>query len=154
MSYYDLRICLMDTDTPFRLVSKVWAQTGEPVPKEDRDVEDPTSGERYRLEGVYFGPPLDKADLQALLGEHFDADPPGMITANVTDNGPYGDGLYLSFKVPVREGNPETHPDKWGDNMRKDTPRELFAIRLTPRQATILGEALLAAGRLRGAQES
>lgn len=152
-SYYDLRVCLMDTDTPFRETPKTWAQDGKPRQLERWEIDDLEDGKRFRLEGLRLGPAPDAADLQAMCDEFFYCDPPGAVTVEVADNGESGDGLWLSLKVAQREGNPLTHPDKWGDERRDDAPTPLVAVRLTPRQAAVLGEALIAAARLRAAQE-
>lgn len=153
-AYYDLRVLLMDTDTPFRKRRKTSAQTGEALPCGRWEVDDPETGERFGLEGLWLGPVLDKADLQAMMDEFFYYGAGGAVTIDVSDNGQLGEGLWLSLKVAQREGNPESHPDKWGDERHNDTPVPLLAVRLTAPQAAVLGEALLAAARLRAAQEA
>ena len=149
-SYYDLKITRMDTATPFE---EVWTGDGRgnAWAPDHYSIDDPEDGRRYQLRGLHQGPPLSRGDLVAMCYEyHYAGNERSAIIASVTDNGENGDGLMLTFTPGAREGNAETHPDRW---CRRE-PMPLFGIELRPDEARVLGEALLAAARLRSAQAS
>jgi hypothetical protein len=150
--YYDFSVKLMDTHTYFKETGKVSAQTGKPLAVEDGEVDDPETNKRWRLQGFWQAPVLDKDDLLAMLKRwsYTDGD---SIHAQVHDNGRGGDGLWLSFYPCARAGTPETNPEKFGTMTSETAPAALFTVRLTPKQAKILGVALKAAAEMWEAQE-
>lgn len=149
--YYDFRVGLMDTESWFSEIRKTDARD-RPYPCDEYQIDDEDTEKRWQLRGVIIGPGIDRSDLQAMLDEWGQTDG-SCVTATVEDNGTHGDGLWLSFRPNAREGDPKSHPDKWGDNRSDHTPRPFFQIRLTPKQAGILGAALTGVAAMRKAQE-
>ena len=150
--YYDLCINLMDTDVSFREIGKVSAQTGNTLALEESEVDDPETDKRWRMDGFWQAPVLDKADLLEMLKQwaYTDGD---SIHAQVHDNGRDGDGLWLAFYPCARAGTPEENPEKFGTMTSQTAPAALLSVRLTPRQAKILGTALKSAAEMWEAQE-
>lgn len=148
--YYDYHVRLMDTDVGFHEVRKLDAYD-RPYPPGPYGIDDDKTGKRWKLDGTWIGPVLDKADIEAML-DTWGATEGDCVYASVEDNGELGDGLFLCFTPSNRVGDHKSHPDKWGDNRSDKSPALLFGIRLTARQAAILGAALSGVAAMRIAQ--
>ena len=150
--YYDFCVNLMDTDVSFHEISKVSAQTGNALALEENEVDDPETNKRGRMDGFWQAPALDKADLLEML-KHWGYTNGDSIHARVCDNGRDGDGLWLAFYPCARAGTPEENPERFGTQTSQTVPAALFSVRLTPKQAKILGTALKSAAEMWEAQE-
>lgn len=130
--YYDFEARLMDTDATFR-ENPTWETSDNPT------ITDPETGRRWQLDGVHVAE-LSAADRLAVLCEWGNCE--DAVHCSVADNGNIGDGLWLRVSPAARAVREE----------HDDGPEPLLMLRLTPRQARILGAALTSAARMREAQ--
>jgi hypothetical protein len=135
-AYYDMKMTMIGTDTFFE-------ETMEDTPL---CVVDEKSSKQFGLYGVsWLKRPVTAKDLEAMADEYFQSNLPPVneyfqsnlppVTMELSDNGNDGDGIRLSFLMTMADA------------------ATLLEISLTPQQAAVLGESLLAVVRLRRAQE-
>lgn len=133
-NYFAMKACLMDTSAEIKDVSGLDAY-GKPLHKHYDATYNKELKEWFCLNGVIFGPPLSKEDLIEIHKHTYDGEPP--ITATVDSCNDGDKKLWLEF-------HPSARFNSTGDGDRE----MLFGIQLTPKQAIVIGRALIACGQM------